>query len=201
MSIPHRIEMLAAGLEFCAQARVDVEANRWLRHQGVDVPAVVNLTGPIVQSRIVALPGGLFSFAGDRPDSFLAFVHVIHGDDAETPVDLIAWTKDRPAAMYRYFAYADCIASDQVGNPTSYFAGSGLQIHDTALDWLKRGCSGAVVLDADAFRHRLTNVKPKIKQIRLVGSTIARARELARQLSPMPDRVQIFVPASETVAA
>jgi hypothetical protein len=201
MTVPHQMELLAAGLQFNMQARVDREANQWLRRQGIDIPAVTNLAGPIIESRICALPGGLFSFAGNRPDCFTAFVHVVHDRDAETPIDLIAWTRDRPATVYRYFAYADCIAADQVGNPATYFGGQGLVLHDSPLNWLQHCCAGAMVLDVANFRHRLTTVPEKIEQVRLIGTTISRARDLARKLKPLPDRVSIFVPASETTVA
>jgi hypothetical protein len=197
VGVPHYLEMLTARLQFLAQATVSVEADRWLRHQGVDLPAALNLAGPIIESDICALPGALFSFAGNRPDFFPAFVHFARDRDAETEVDLIAWTRDRPQHVLRYFAYADCLASDQVENPTTYFAGAGLLLHESPLDWLRSGCRGAVVLDFDNFRRRLERLRPDVRQCRIVGSSVAHARGLAKRLKPLPGRVEIYVRTSQ----
>jgi hypothetical protein len=197
--IPHYLEMLTARLQFLGQADVNVEADRWLRHQDVDVPAAINLVGPLIESNICSLPGSLFSFAGSRPDFFPAFVHFVHDRDAETEVDLIAWTRDRPQHVLRYFAYADCLASDQVENPTTYFAGAGLLLHESPLDWLRCDCRGAVVLDFDNFHQRLERLRPDVLHCRIVGNTVAHARDLAKRLKPLPDRVEIYVRASQVI--
>jgi hypothetical protein len=199
VGIPHYLEMLTARLQFLTQADVNVEADRWLRHQGVDVPAAINLGGPLIESNICALPGSRFSFAGSRLDFFPAFVHFAHDRDAETEADLIAWTRDRPKNVLRYFAYADCLASDQVENPTTYFAGAGLLLHESPLDWLRCGCRGAVVLDFDNFYQRLERLRPDVLQCRIVGSTVAHARYLAKRLKPLPYRVEIYVRASQVI--
>ncbi len=150
--VAQNVEMQTARLQFVTQADVNVEADRWLRHQGVDVPAAINLAGPLIASNICTLPGSLFSFARSRPDFFPAFVHFVLDRDAETESDLIAWTRDRPQHVLRYFAYSDCLASDQVENPTTYFAGAGLQLHESPLDWLRCGCRGAIRSNASTAR-------------------------------------------------
>jgi hypothetical protein len=197
VGISHHLEMLTARLQFLTQADVNVEADRWLRHQGVDVAAAVKLAGPIIESNICTLPGALFSFAGNRPDFFQAFVHVVHDRDAETEVDLIAWTRDRPQRVFRYFAFADCLASDQVENPTTYFAGAGLLLYESPLNWLRCGCRGAVVFDFANFHRRLERLKPEVRHCRIVGNTVAHARDLAKRLKPLPARVEIYVRASQ----
>ena len=55
------------------------------------MPSAFNIADPIIESRICALPSGLFHFAGNRHDR--AFVHAVHDRDAETEVDLILCPK------------------------------------------------------------------------------------------------------------
>jgi hypothetical protein len=196
--------MLIARLTFCdrvqqaAETGTNLDTFRWLRSRSIDPDHVNNVAGLIVETEIAALPPGLFSFCENR-DGFLAFAMMVHDRDAERPVDFVAWTRDKPRRVYRYFGYADALGIDQLYNPTSYFDGDGLMIRRTPIDWLSAGCAGCVILDYDEFAHRLRALD--IPQCRLVGESVIHAREISKALTPLPDNVRIFVPASPTVAA
>lgn len=204
--IPHYYEMLTARAQFQAEADIEIcterwlQSNQWLRSWGVNVAAAINIIGPVLELDVRPMPGGIFDFASDR-DGVRAFVHHVYERDAATPCDLLAWTKDQPRHPLRFFGYSDALGVDQVHNPTSYFDGAGLIVHHSALDWLRSDCRGVVVLDYVAFRHRLTILDPSISNCRLLRDTVAGARDLSRKLQPLPDRVQIFVPASLLEAA
>jgi hypothetical protein len=143
--IPHYQEMFLARVTFYARVEEAIatgticETFRWLRSRSIDPDHVNNVAGLLIETEIAALPGGIFSFSGY---GFSAFVITVHDRDAETPVDFVAWSRDKPSRVYRYFGYADALGIDQLYNPTSYFAGDGLMIHRTPMDWLVAGCVG-----------------------------------------------------------
>jgi hypothetical protein len=200
--IPHYRELFLARLTFFDRVQQAIESGtnldtlRWLRSRSIDPAHVNNVAGLIVETEITALPGELFSFS---EYGFSAFVMTVYDRDAETPVDLIAWTRDRPRHLFRYFGYADALGVDQIYNPTSYFDGDGLMIRRTPMDWLSAGCAGCVILDYGEFAHRLHALD--IPQCRLVGESVIHAREISKALTPLPDNVRIFVLASPAVAA
>jgi hypothetical protein len=200
--IPHYKEMVIARLTFLGRVQEAIEAGtnldtfRWLRSRSIDPSHACNVAGLIVETDITTLPGRLFSFS---EYGFPAAVIMVHDRNAETPVDLIAWTKDMPRRVYRHFGYADALGVDQLYNPTSYLNGTGLMIRRTPLDWLSAGCAGCVILDYDDFAQRLRTLD--IPQCRLVGESVIHGREIRRAIAPLPDNVRIFVPASQTGSA
>jgi hypothetical protein len=197
--IPHYDEMLEVRLQYLDLAWPTLDANRWLSSRSIDVGYAVNIAGPIIEMEITTIPGGLFSFCENR-EGFLAFVMMVFDRDAESVTDFIAWTRDKPRRVFRYFGYADALAIDQLYNPATYFADGGLMLHRSPLDWLIAGCSGTVVLDPVEFRERLFADRQDIPQCRIVGDCVSRARELRKALSPVPSHVSIFVPASQAAA-
>ena len=197
--VPHYYEMLGVRLQYLDLALPNNDANRWLRERSIDIKHAVNVAGPVIEMEIIAMPGGIFSFCEDR-EGFMAFVMMVFDRDAVSVIDFIAWTRDKPGRVFRYFGYADTLAVDQLYNPATYFADGGLMLHRSPFDWLVAGCTGAVVLDTSEFRERLCAARQEIPQCRIVGDCIGRARELRKALSPIPSHVNIFVPAS-TVAA
>jgi len=200
--LPHYQEMLVARLPFFDRVEqaiatgTNLDTFRWLRSRSIDPDHVTNFAGLYVEAEITAMPGGIFSFS---ECGFSAFVMMVHDRDAETPIDLIAFARDKPRRVYRYFGYADVLGVDQLYNPTSYFDGDGLMIRRAPLDWLSAGCTGCVILDYDEFAHRLRALD--IPQCRLVGENVIHAREISKALNPLPQRVSIFVLCPPTVAA
>lgn len=201
LAIPHYEEMFTARITFCDRVEeaiatgTNIDMFRWLRSRSIDPDRVNNVAGLIVETEIAALPGGIFSFSDY---GFSAFVITVNDRDAVTPVDFIAWTRDKPNRVYRYFGYADALGVDQLHNPSSYYDGAGLMIHRTPMDWLSAGCAGCVVLDYADFAHRLRALD--IPQCRLVGESVIHARAIKNALTPLPDNVRIFVPISQTGA-
>jgi hypothetical protein len=198
--IPHYEEMFGAARTFdhlvegAIASGSNLDTFQWLRSLSIDPDHVTNFAGLYVETEITALPGGIFSFA---KAGFTAFVMLVCDSDAVTPIDLIAFTRDKPRRAYRFFGYADALGVDQLYNPASYFADSGLMIRHTPLDWLIAGCNGCVILDHSEFAHRLRTLN--IPQCRLVAENVIRAREIAQALSPLPDHVRIFIPEATTV--
>jgi hypothetical protein len=143
---------LAQALEFNARSGPQLDLARWLKRQGIDFPHILNITGPIVEHDIIIFEKGLFEFA--RPgaiNTVRAIVHVAFDEDAEMPVDLVAWTREQPSRIFRRLGAAQAIGVDQLFNPASYFAGRPLRVHRTALAWLAVHCDGVVLLDTEQF--------------------------------------------------
>jgi hypothetical protein len=199
MKIPHWQEMVHARIQFMDLALPTLDGNQWLAAQPIDVLHATNIAGPIVEMEISTMPGDIFSFV-ETGDGFLAFVQMVFGRDAATPIDFIAWTRDKPWRVYRYFGYADALGVDQLYNPSSYFGGAGIVVRRSPVDWLFANCSGLVILDRNEFANRLRAASNVIPHCRVVGDSVAHARDLAKTLSPLPRNVELFVP-SKAVAA
>jgi hypothetical protein len=75
---------------------------RWLVNKDVDLAQVLNVTGLIVEHDVVTFPHMMFDFAEQSsPEAIRAIVHVVFDDDAETPIDLVAWTRQKPCEIFR----------------------------------------------------------------------------------------------------
>ena len=186
---------LILALEFNLRSEPQLEFARWLENEGVDVPYALNLAGPIVEHDIVLFPGGMFDFAAPKSaDSVRAVVQVAVGEDAETPIDLVAWTRERPDRILRCLGVAQAIGINQLYNPASYFAGRPLRIHRSALAWLAAGCDGVVPLDCAAIRNRLNFLPLELEDCRLAAESLTHGRALRAALAPLVARVRILVP-------
>ena len=200
VSAPMFTHGMGLALEFNLRSEPQLELARWLENAGVDVPHVLNLAGPIVEHDIVVFPGGMFDFlAPGSADSVRAIVHLVVGEDAETPIDLVAWTRERPDRMFRCLGVAQAIGTDQLFNPASYFAGRPLRVHRSALAWLASGCHGVVPLDCAAIRNRLDFLPLELDHCRLAAESLTHGRALRDALAPLPARVRILVPRAEAV--
>jgi hypothetical protein len=189
---------VAAALEFNLRSEPQFELAGWLASKGVDVPHAINLAGPIVEHDIVVFPGAMFDFATPgSADSVRAVVHLAFGEDAETPIDLVAWTRERPDRIFRCLGAAGAIGIDQLFNPASYFAGRPLCVHRSALAWLASGCNGVVPLDFAAIRNSLDFLPLELDDCRLAAESLKHGRALRVALAPLPARVRILVPRAE----
>jgi hypothetical protein len=91
---------LTAALEFNERSEPDLDLGRWLTERGVNLAHVLSIAGPLAEHPISLLPRGQFDFAEPLDhEQLVAIVHVALGEDAATPVDLIAWTRDKPNRM------------------------------------------------------------------------------------------------------
>jgi hypothetical protein len=189
---------MALALEFNLRSEPQLELARWLESEGVDVSRALNVAGPIVERDIVVFPGAMFDFAAPgSEDSVRAVVHLAVGEDAETPIDLVAWTRERPNRILRCLGVAQAIGIDQLVNPASYFAGRPVRVHRSALAWLASGCDGVVPLDRAAMRNRLDFLALELDGCRLAAESLEHGRALRTELAPLPARVRIVVPRME----
>lgn len=189
---------MALALEFNLRSEPQLNLAKWLKSEGVDVAHALNLVGPIVEHDIVVFPGAMFDFATPgSADSVRAIVHVAFGEDAETPIDLVAWTREQPDQIFRCLGVAQAIGIDQLSNPASYFAGRPLRVHRSALAWLAAGCEGVVPLDCAAIRTRLDFLPIELDDCRLAAESLAHGRALRDALAPLPARVRILIPRAE----
>jgi hypothetical protein len=186
---------IALAMEFNARSKPQLDLAHWLRCQGVNGPVVLNVAGPMVEHDIIILKKGVFDFA--RPgatDVVRAIVHVALGNDAETPKDLVAWTRDRPDRIFCCLGGVQAIGVDQLFNPASYFAGRPLRIHNSALAWLAADCDGIVPVDFRSIRDYLDCISVELDCCRLAAASVAHGRALRDALAPLPARVRILVP-------
>lgn len=198
MSSPIFTHSMALALEFNLRSDPQLELAKWLEREGVDVPQALNLAGPIAEHDIVVFPRAMFDFAAPgSANSVRAVVHLAVGEDAETPIDLVAWTRERPDRILRCLGVAPAIGIDQLVNPASYFAGRPLRVHRSALAWLASGCDGVVPLDCAAIRNRLEFLPLELDGCRLAAESLKHGRTLRDALKPLPARVRILVPRAE----
>jgi hypothetical protein len=102
-------------LEFNERSDPQPELARWLASHGVDIAHAWNIAGPLVELDIVIFPRARFDFAeAGHVGAVRAVVHVALADDAESPVDLVAWTRDRPDKIFRCLGAAAAIGIDQI---------------------------------------------------------------------------------------
>jgi hypothetical protein len=186
---------LLAACDFNLISEPALDTARWLRTHGVNVGRALNLAGPIIEHDVAIFDKDAFDFAApDDPQAIRAIIHVAHGDDAETPVDLVAWTRDHPDRVLRCLGAGVALGVDQIQNPASYFAGKPLQIHRTPLAWLLAGCQGIVVLSADGVLDRLDRLPPRSEPYRLLAEDLDHGVELRPLFAPLRPRVRLFVP-------
>ncbi len=151
-AFPHLAATLAAHHLF-AFAEPDPEAWQALKAQGVNLDLVTNLAGPIVRTPVTFLPDDRFKL-----DSFgeIAFALAVHAEDAETLIDLVAWSAREPATFGTLFG-TGILGLDSLMNPASY-VGHPCGLYSSPLAWLQASCAGAVVLDWQAAREALLDV-------------------------------------------
>jgi len=185
-------------IDFNARSAPDADLARWLKSQGVDLDLALNIVGPIVEHNVTVFPRGCFDFAQPLdPASIPAVVHAAHGDDVESIVDLIAWTRDQPDRMLRCLGACAALGVDQIANPATYFDGRPLWVRRNALAWLVAGCNGIVPLDFTEVRRRLDRLPQRVSGYRLAAEHLEHGRALRRALMPLQACVRILVPRAE----
>lgn len=190
-----RIAALELALDFHERAAPDLRLMHWLRDQNVDVGHVLNVLGPIAELDIVVRRGLFGVVHGETTDRIrAAVVHVATNDNGETPVDLVAWTRERPQRVFQSLGAVEALGVDQIGNPASYFLSKPLVVHRHPLNWLRAGCDGIVIFDARAVSARLERLPPRLEGYDLAADSIEHGRELQRILSPLPKGLRILVP-------
>ena len=194
------LDGLLAAASFNVVAEPSVDTAAWLRGEGVDVAQALNIAGQIIEHTITIFDRHAFDFAAPGTvGAVRAVVHVVHGDDAVAPVDLIAWTRDRPDRVLRCLRAAVALGVDRIANPASYFAGRPLKVYRSPLGWLRAGCRGIVILDADGVRDRLDRLPARPEPYKLLVEDLPHGRALRPLLTPLRPQVRLFVP-SENAA-
>ena len=152
-SFPHLNATLAAHRLF-ASAGPDPEAWRALKAIGVNLDLVTKRAGPMVRRLVKFLPDSLFEY-----DYFgeTGFVMAVHNDDAETVIDLLAWST-RDLATFGTLFGASILGLDILMNPASYTK-APCCLYSSPLAWLRADCAGAVVLD-QAKAKTVLNIAP-----------------------------------------
>jgi hypothetical protein len=133
-----------------SEAEPDPASWQYLMATGIDLNHVTNMAGPIVRRAV-----SFTSWSGFEFDNLghSAFVMAVHDEDAETVVDLLAWSAREPEEFGTLLG-APMLGVDQLLNPAS-FVDKPCMLFSTPLAWLKAGCSGAVILDLAAARTAL----------------------------------------------
>ena len=140
-SFPH-LNATLSGHRLFASAGPDPEAWRALKAIGVNLDLVTKLAGPMVRRLVKFLPDSLFEY-----DYFgeTGFVMAVHDEDAETVIDLLAWST-RDLATFGTLFGASILGLDRLLNPASYTNGPCC-LYSSPLAWLQADCAGVVVLD------------------------------------------------------
>src|SRR5260221_7452150 len=126
---PHLAATLAAHRLF---SEADPDPVGWaaLRALGIRLDAVTNLAGPIVRS-LVTFNDGRFDY--DAAFGEIAFVVAVHAEDAETVIDLCAWSAREPNDFGTIFG-TGILGIDTLTNPASY-AGRPCMLFASPLAW------------------------------------------------------------------
>jgi hypothetical protein len=176
-----------------------IAVDQWLQASGVDMKIALLLAGPICELPIIRHAAQRsFQLAEEgEPLAVPAMVHVVTDMDAETPMGLVAWRRERPDDVMTYPPGLPALGLDQLDNPASYFDGAALPIHRSPLRWFASGCCGVVPLDLDALWAVLD---ARRESYALAAESVEHGRALRAGLQPLPPAVRIVVPRRELVA-
>jgi hypothetical protein len=186
---------------FYENAVPDIKLHHWLQARGVDMMRAIQLAGPICELAILRYPNREFRFAeDDERDAVRGVVHVVSGADAETPIGLVAWCRDRPDDVYQYPTGLPALGLDQLDNPASYFSGRALRVHRMPLDWLASGCDGIVPLDLSALWSALDALPRGTERYVLIAESVQHGHALKTGLQPLPSHVRLVAPRRDIAA-
>jgi hypothetical protein len=149
--LKHLPAKLAAHRLF-ASAEPDPVCWQAIKAAGIDLDYVTNLAGPIVRTLASITPEGCFEI--DHSFGETVFAMAVHDEDAETVLDLVAWSARDPFAFGSTFGAAGVLGLDTLLNPASYDQGPCM-LFESPLAWLQGRCAGAVVLDYQEAREAL----------------------------------------------
>jgi hypothetical protein len=128
-----------------------------------------------------------FDFADEGE---LGVVIEAFGEDGETVDDLAAWPVAAPDRLYSMFGRVPVLGAANISNPATYFLGRPLQVHRTALSWLKAGGTGCVVVNEPAAARMLIDVPGNY-----AGEDRKHAVDLRRMGERLLDPKRILYPA------
>lgn len=168
-----------------SQGGWDPDGWRALKDEAIDLDHVTNVAGPIVRTLVRFTYGGGFEF-----DSMgmVAFTMAVHDENAETVIDLVAWSAHDPATFGSMFG-AGILGVDRLHNPATYTTGP-CRLYPTPLDWLRAGCEdGCCILDFSAARDDLAQVQGLLMPGTFeFGDSLIRAGVVRADRLVVPDR-------------
>jgi hypothetical protein len=181
--IARRLTLIDARVDLYARADWSPAWQQYVTTNAIDIIHAYKFCGIIAVTRVEFLGRGRFEFSGDGE---LAAVVECLDYDAETPIDLCAWSVAEPSRFATLLGSADALGIDQVENPATFFLGQHLQLRRTPLKWLQAGCTGAVILRPETA-PRWLGAAPG----RIAGEDLAHARQIARLVYPivLPEKI------------
>ena len=190
--IVQRAKAKLAAFDLYAGEHFDIDILLSLHEVGVDIDYITNVAGPICHETVSFLEGGRFGY--DALGT-MAYIAVVLEEDAETELDIVAWSARQPEVFGVLLGHAALLGSDRVLNLASYCGGRPCPLWRTPLRWLQEQCEGAVVLQAIPASTTLAKASRK-----LAAEDENHARELVRSGAVRRDQV-VFPRRARRVAA
>ena len=102
-------------------------------------------------------------------------------------LDLCAWSaRDSKITTWRGAGF--CIGNvDQCFNPATWFAGGGLRVHRTPLEWLKASCDGIVILRPELCHAYLRHAP------RVICAEVGHGDSVNRWTQPPKLKTEFFI--------
>jgi hypothetical protein len=186
--ITRRLALLDYRAELGDRAEPSQEWKSYITAQQIDL-TLYAFIGVLAVTRVQFLPLHRFDF---DDEGMPAAVCEVLDDDAETVIDLVAWSVTKPEKFGVALGIAAGLGTDQARNPATFFGGQPLVIRRTPLGWIKAGCRGAVILSRLLAPNWLGTALGNI-----AGEDLEHARELARLLHPHVSPRRIMAPLPE----
>jgi hypothetical protein len=139
------VEAKLAALDLYAREDANVAVLGHLLDLGIDLDHVTNLIGPVCHAPVTFFEGGLYDY--DTLGT-MAYLFVVFAEDAETEVDIVAWSAREPNLFGILLGKAALLGADQLFNPATFYGGKPCRLWRTPLRWLQECCDGAVVLQS-----------------------------------------------------
>ncbi|RUT28499.1 hypothetical protein EMQ25_16080 [Arsenicitalea aurantiaca] len=187
--------LLAARHELYELAWANPTYLAYVHQHRLDPGALAAFAGATATLSVVDCGNGRFDWEapGDRLD---VFVCEALDADGEATLDLVAWPLNRPSHVLTMFGRAPLLGLWEAMNPATYFMGKSLVMHRTPLDWLKSGCSGAVILNSRLAARLFLDIEGSI-----AARDQAHARELVQIARSVVDERRIVVAVGDAARA
>ena len=154
-----------------------------------EIVSLLPFIGMMAHCRVRFFPGRRFDF---DDEGIPAIVIEVLGEDASTPVDLVAWPARRPDKFAPAIGHAAGLGVFRIRDPATYFGDEPLKVYRTPLAWLQASCDGVVILNSITAPSWLGEALGAI-----AGEDINHARALARLLRGYFDIARIVAPIVE----
>lgn len=125
-------------------------------------PAIGANAGLLVVTEAVFDDGRYFDLSADdgRHGVPTAVIEAI--DECGDVVDLIGWPIDAPSGFRTMFGGLPMLGERAVHDPSSYWLGKALDVHETPFAWIKADCIGVVPIDLTASVRILADAPGQI---------------------------------------